>query len=294
MSTPWTPEREVTAEQARSAVCRSAYPGPADSVEVVAAGWDNTIVLVDGDWVFRFPRREVAVPGILREITWLPRLAPELPSRIPVPTYTGTSGNPGWPFWGATYLAGEELAGRGSDRVTVAEEVGRFLGALHALAPIDQLPLDPMGRADSATRAGRARATLDDLTRLGLWDDDGRIRAVLADGARLGPAPTLTVVSHGDLYSRHVLVLDSRVAGVIDWGDLCMAPAAVDLSIAFSAFDGDSRAALLAAYGPVDDETLLRAQTFAVSLTASLVRYAHHLGDAAMLAEFSAQLATVT
>ena len=48
----------------------------ADDVRIVAAGWDNTIVLVDETWVFRFPRRQIALPGIDREIALLPTLRP--------------------------------------------------------------------------------------------------------------------------------------------------------------------------------------------------------------------------
>jgi aminoglycoside phosphotransferase (APT) family kinase protein len=41
------------------------------------------------------------------------------------------------------------------------------------------------------------------------------------------------VLCHGDLHVRHLLVDgDGSAAGVIDWGDLCLADAAVDLSIA--------------------------------------------------------------
>ena len=45
----------------------------------MGAGWDNTAYLVNGEWVFRFPRRTIAVPLLEAEGRVLPKLAPRLP-----------------------------------------------------------------------------------------------------------------------------------------------------------------------------------------------------------------------
>lgn len=292
MKRAWDPDREITIEEALDAIRSMTYAGPLTSAAIVAAGWDNSVVVVDDDWLFRFPRREIALPGIQREIDWLPRLAPALSLPIPVPEHVGTCGDPAWPFWGARRLVGEELT-RATVSAQVATLIGSFLAELHDQPRNDHIPVDPFGRADAAARSMRAREVLGDLRELGLWHGDPGIDAVLKAGSELGPPSAMPVVSHGDLYSRHVLVDGDRLS-IIDWGDLCMASPAIDLAIAYSAFDGESRTALLAAYGHVDDETLLRAQTFAVFSAASVVHYAHDIGDSAMVAEFTAQLATVS
>ena len=57
---------------------------------------------VGDDWVFRFPRREVVLPGFRLEIEFLPRLAPLLPFAIPVPERIGEPSEAfPWPFFGA-------------------------------------------------------------------------------------------------------------------------------------------------------------------------------------------------
>jgi aminoglycoside phosphotransferase (APT) family kinase protein len=82
-------------------------------------------------------------------------------------------------------------------------------------------------------------------------------------------------VVHGDLHVRHLLLDgDLGAAGVIDWGDVCLADPAVDLAIAYAAFGGPARAALLDAYGGVDAERELRARCLAVRLSALLAGYA--------------------
>jgi aminoglycoside phosphotransferase (APT) family kinase protein len=276
----------VTVTEARQAV--RACGLAADDVRIVAAGWDNTVVLVDDDWVFRFPRREIALPGIDREIALLPRLAPQLSLPIPVPEHVGVYGDPPWRFWGARHLPGTELKVADQVGVEVGRSLGRFVAELHALPADSSLPVDPFGRADAVSRAVRARDVMADLraTEPGLDSlEDSSVEEVLAAGEAAGPPPTETVLSHGDLYSRHVLVDEHGApAAVIDWGDLCMAPRSVDLSIAYSTLTGPAREAFFAEYGRIDDDTALRARVMAIFSTASVAAYARELDNDILLA----------
>lgn len=289
----WKPERETTVEEALPAIRAAGYDGPIDTAEIIAAGWDNTILLVDDDWAFRLPRRAIALPGIHREIAWLSVIAEGVGVPVPVPEYVGSLGEPPWPFWGGRFLAGDELATRpDADRVRVGAQVGAFLRDLHRLPVAPELPIDPTRRADAAYRASRARSTLAELNQLGLWPGDPGVKEWLAHADALPPSTASLVLCHGDLYSRHVL-LDAAgdVSAVIDWGDLCAADASIDLAIAYSAFTGEARDALLESYGPVDDETLLRARTMGMSSAALVAHYAHDTGDPALLAESLAGIA---
>jgi aminoglycoside phosphotransferase (APT) family kinase protein len=283
MNSPWQPEREVSLGEARQAVRSCGLA--ADDVRIVAAGWDNTIVRVDDDWVFRFPRRAIALPGIDREIALLPQLDPLLSLPIPVPEHVGTYGDPPWRFWGARYLSGTELAITAQvDTVAVGAAIGRFLSELHSLPADPRLPIDPFGRGDAADRAIRARRVLDDLAELDV-NGGAVLYDVLAAGESAGPPPAETVLSHGDLYARHVLVdLAGQAAAVIDWGDLCVAPRSVDLSIAFSAFHDDARAAFFSEYGGIDSETELRARVMAIFSAAIVASYAKDIGHPDLMA----------
>ena len=277
----------MTVTEARQAI--RACGLAADEVRIVAAGWDNTVVRVDDDWVFRFPRREIALPGIDREIALLPRLAPQLSLPIPVPEHIGVYGDPPWRFWGARHLPGTELkvAGRIDEiGVAVGRSLGRFVAELHALPADSGLPVDPFGRADAASRAVRARDVMAELRATTLDGlDDPVVEEVLAAGEAAGPPPTETVLSHGDLYSRHVLVDENgATTAVIDWGDLCMAPRSVDLSVAYSALAGPSRDAFFAEYGSIDADTELRARVMAIFSAASVAAYARELDDRILLA----------
>jgi aminoglycoside phosphotransferase (APT) family kinase protein len=129
------------------------------------------------------------------------------------------------------------------------------------------------------------------LVASGTWAGDPEVDALLARAADLDAAAGTPVLVHGDLHARHLLVgAAGRATGVVDWGDLCLADPAVDLSLGFAAFSGRAREAFLAAYGPVDAERELRARALAVRLAALLARYASVEGSAALLAESLASL----
>ena len=84
----WDPEVVVTERLARQ-LLEAQFPElTVAGLRLLAEGWDNTVWLVNGDLVFRFPRRAIAIPGVEREIAILPALAPRLPAAIPTPVST--------------------------------------------------------------------------------------------------------------------------------------------------------------------------------------------------------------
>ena len=71
------------------------------AIAPLGAGWDNTAYLVNDTWVFRFPRRSIAVELLRNEAALLPALAPRLPLPIPQPCYLGEpDGRYPWCFAG--------------------------------------------------------------------------------------------------------------------------------------------------------------------------------------------------
>jgi aminoglycoside phosphotransferase (APT) family kinase protein len=296
----WTAERTVDPARAAALVAAAAPQLAGADVVPLATGWDNTVVVVGGEWAFRFPRRAVALPGFRREIAVLTRIAPLLPLPVPVPEVVGSDDDPAapWPFTGARLLPGRELADAGlpdGGRVAAAAATGAFLRVLHSPevhAAVDvELPADPMGRGHPASRLAATRAALDGLVAAGTWAGDPAVDALLERAAELGKPTGTPVLVHGDLHVRHLLVDDAgRASGVIDWGDVCLADPAVDLSLGYAAFAGPARAAFLDAYGPLDAERELRARALAVRLAVLLARYAVDDGRAALLAESLAAL----
>jgi aminoglycoside phosphotransferase (APT) family kinase protein len=280
----WTAEIVVGEPLARH-LLRDQFPNlPARSLRLLATGWDNTVWVVDEKWAFRFPRREIAVPLVERELVVLPRLEQVVPLALPVPRFVGReSDSYPWPFLGSEFLRGRELGSVALEshvECEVAIALGRFLRALHSrntLSSIPErsrLPADPNRRADMSVRVPRAREMLARLADQGLWNARVEAERLLDAAASLPPSRTRSLV-HGDLHFRHLLVADGRLTGIIDWGDVCRADPSVDLQLAWSFFSQPARAVLLDEYGDVPPERELRARALGLSLNAHLALYGH-------------------
>jgi aminoglycoside phosphotransferase (APT) family kinase protein len=271
----WTAEAIVDAALARRLVAGQFSDFADAPLELLSEGWDNT-VWRSGNWVFRFPRRAVVVPGLRREIAVLPGL--ELPLAVPRPELIGEPAH-GFPFpwFGARFLPGREPLGLSeAQRDRLGRPLGECLRALHAQAA-DGLPADPLGRGDMAKRVPRLRAA---LAEVGEPVPEEIVAAALAL-----PPPAPGGLAHGDLHLRHLLVDEAGApTAVIDWIDVCRGDPGIDLPLYWCLLTPSARADFRAAY-PVTDEQLLRGRVLALFLCATLARYARDVGDRALEAE---------
>jgi aminoglycoside phosphotransferase (APT) family kinase protein len=264
------------------------------SLQPFAEGWDYAIWLVNQEWAFRFPRREVGIAGTRVEIEVLPALAPLLPIPVPKPVFVGapTDDFP-WPFFGARLLPGRELAEVAVDdaeRVEIARALGAFLRRLHEAEVAFELPVDQNRRGNMQARVPVAREQLEKLEEERLWHAPASVADIFAAALEL-PPPQPSAVVHGDLHFRQVLVDENRrVTGVIDWVDIGRRDPGVDLSLYWSYFPPAARTALLDSYGAVTDDQLLRARVLALNLCAILARYGAAEGNAAVRDEALAGL----
>lgn len=265
----WRPEFEVDVDLARALIAEQ-FPH-LEGVQTLGAGWDYTAFRVADEFVFRFPRRAVVLPGMEREIATLPRLT--LPVTIPTPIFVGQASDRfPWLFYGATYIEGDEpLNATEETRARISVELAGALRALHATDPAD-LPEDASQRALMSRRVPWARAALAGI--------DVKADRVLAEAEKLGSLPA-TTLCHGDLHVRQLIVGD-RLNGIIDWVDVCRANPGIDLALLWSFVPRDLFDAFLMAYGPVSDESLLVARILALGLSATLASYARDIGHEAL------------
>jgi aminoglycoside phosphotransferase (APT) family kinase protein len=246
-----------------------------------------------GDVVFRFPRRQVAVPLIRTELQVLPFLASQLPVAIPTPTLVGVPSTAfPFPFYGHPFLVGttgDRAALDDAGRAAAVPALAGFLRALHAINPVDagRLNVKPdVFRGDTPRSAERA------LSRLSFLEGTPFAGHLDAIRARLSAPPPpddsgTAVVLHGDLYARHLLLDDTgHLSGVIDWGDVCTGDRAVDLAVAYTFLPPAHREAFFEAYGPVDPATRERARFIGLARHGvHLAAYAHDVDDAPLARE---------
>jgi aminoglycoside phosphotransferase (APT) family kinase protein len=261
------------------------------TAEEFGVGWDNAAYLVNGRYVFRFPRRKALAHSIGNEIRILPLLAPHLPLPIPAPKFSGVpAGSYPYDFAGYPLIPGTtacRVDWTEEGRAANAAPLGRFLRTLHAIAVDEETRSwasgDEQRKADVAWRAPQMRDRL--MAQRGLPTDlevgalvdliDQLATTPLHDG------PPCWV--HGDLYARHLLVgEDRRLCAVIDWGDTHLGDPALDLSITWSFLPPSARPAFREAYGPIDDARWNRARFRALFYGAPLIEYGVETGDEAM------------
>jgi aminoglycoside phosphotransferase (APT) family kinase protein len=290
----WQAELQVDAELART-VIRSQFPElTVDSVVPLSEGWDYAVFRVDGEWAFRFPRRQVVVGGTERELVALPLLAPLLPVAVPAPVYVGRpAAEFPWPFYGAQFLPGAEPGPSLSDdaRTRLARPLARFLRTLHAgeaFAVVGHLlPVDLMGRGDPQVRVPKTRAALEAIAHL--WTVPPEAEELFERALGLPPVEPVAIC-HGDLHFRQLLIDREELSGVVDWVDVCRGDPGLDLTIAWSFLSSRARVEFLDEYGPVSEGSELRARLLALNLMAILADWARSSGLREALAEALAGL----
>lgn len=264
-----TPAAEiaVTPELVRALLAEQHPRYAALTISFSGEGWDNFTFRLGDDLAVRMPRRQAAVQLLINEQTSLTRIAPILPVAVPAPVAIGApgSGFP-WPWSVVPWIAGAPV-----DHAPLDAEQGpalaRFLRALHQPAP-DDAPENGMRGVPIAPRnerildlLGRLRATSDVIT-------PGIERAWRE--AVAAPVFEGHVWLHGDMHAQNVLSRDGKLAGVIDWGDMCSGDAAVDLGAVWGVLGHTSaRAEALRVYAP-DDALLARAHGWAILFGSSL------------------------
>ncbi len=289
----WNPEQTLEPPLALELI-REQFPQLSPTkIRLLGAGWDNTAFVINEDLIFRFPRREIALPLLEAEWCILPKLAPLLPLPIPVPKWRGepTSRFP-WPFIGYKMLPGFTACYANlteDERASLAEPIARFLAHLHntsgAIVAGSHIFGDNRSRIDGTQLIEKIRKNLAELALLNLLENRKGLESVLETSKNLR-APLSNVLVHGDFYVRHLLVDEKHtLVGVIDWGDIHLGDPAMDLSIAHSFLPQHAHHLFREAYGEISHDTWALARLRAIYSSMMLVLYGHHSGDPAILRE---------
>jgi aminoglycoside phosphotransferase (APT) family kinase protein len=240
---------------------------------IEAWGTDHAIFRLGDDLSVRLPKIGWAATQGERESRWLPLLAPHLPVEVPVPLAVGEPAE-GYPFgwYVSPWLAGANPRSDGSvDLCRLAADLAAFVLALERIDTTDAPPVrlgrrgGPLAGADDSTRerAEQLRGEADVDALLAVWD--AGLHALAWD------RPPVWV--HGDLMDGNLLLCDGRFSGVIDWGGLVVGDPAIELMVAWSLFDADSRAVYREALGFVDDAMWLRGRAWAASAAVQALPY---------------------
>jgi aminoglycoside phosphotransferase (APT) family kinase protein len=291
MKRPWEPEIVVDEALALELI-QAQFPSvQAESLSLLGVGWDNTAYSVDGDYVFRFPRRQIAVPLLERENAALPIIAQAVSLDVPRPDFKGVPSQKfKWPFSGYYLMPGDAPIGLSSqERARLGDGIASFLRELHSINVQEArgagVAEDTLGKLSLAKWIPQLKDFVAEFQRRGHELKFDRLRAFIEMLEEKNPEDQALHLVHGDFYFRHLLVRQGELGGVIDWGDVQLNSPAVDLSIAYTFLPAPVRERFFSEYGSVREATRLLAQMRAFVYGCVLLNYGVDHDDAAMINE---------
>ncbi|KUG61543.1 hypothetical protein AVL61_01050 [Kocuria rosea subsp. polaris] len=247
------------------------------SLTPVAQGWDNALFRLGPAHAVRLPVRRAAVPCLLHEARWTAVAGAPLAAlgiAVPRPVFRGRpgAGYP-WPWAVVRWIDGEAVATLPvARRGRLAADLAHALAAVHRPAPAEAprnphrgVPLGARLRTAPPPWPAAAAALGDRRTE--------RLRGFVDDGLRAAPWPGPPVWLHGDPHPWNLVHRDGRLAGLLDFGDVCAGDPASDLAGAWLAFDAPQRAAfrrIADTTGRYDDDVWRRAAAWAALYTAAV------------------------
>ncbi len=192
-----------------------------------------------------------------------PGLAPHLPTVLPEQVAVGRPGA-GYPWrWSVVrWIAGHAPESGSIESPAVARDLGAFVTALRAVdtagAPVRKDRGAPLALRDDLVR--------EDLAALGDRVDRSAVLAVWEDALAAPEWAGPLVWLHGDLKAGNLLIHDSRLVSVIDWGGVGVGDPALDLTPAWLSLHPEARAAFREAAG-LDDAAWRRGRGWALTIS---------------------------
>jgi len=263
----------------------------AQTIKPFGQGWDNTVFLINDEFVFRFPRREISAALLMHEVTALPYVAPRVSLQVPMPQWVGKpSSDYPWHFAGYRLLPGM-TADRANlsdeQRAQLAQPIASFLVNLHSISIKETaLPTQPVfHRLSLDYLVPTITTSLEKMETLNLLKNKNELYCIVAQAHTLRLPESNTLV-HGDLYGRHMLLNDNaQLTGIIDWGDVQIGDIALDLTIAHTFLPPTAHDSFKKTYGLIDDQTWLLARLRALHHSLLMVLYGHDTGDHILLGQ---------
>lgn len=272
-------ENEVRVDEAvvRSLLREQRPEWSALPVSPAGEGSDNRMYRLGDRLLVRMPRTPDNAKAVRKEQTWLPRLAPYLPCRIPEPVYAGAP-SPAFPLAWSVYrwIDGDE-AGLGSvtDWAAFGDDLAAIVQSLHSvplMGATRQGELSWYRGGGLKPCDGWVSEYFDkSLTIEGLDLDVAHLRHLWQSALALPEPSGPQVWLHGDLKPTNLLVRQGKLHAVIDFGALSVGFPDAEHSPLWD-FPPKARQAYWEATG-LDDVTWLRARAWAIAVGVSGVSY---------------------
>lgn len=185
-------------------------------------GWDNFVVKIDDEFIFRFPKRESSFRTIEMENDVLKELNKKLPNNIKVPEYIYKNLETDYPFVGYKMIKGKFLSEELYNSISKEEKdsfiknMMIFINTLHSL-DINSFNLDVVdGLSNYQYRYNEYKEKCFECFDDNLKDKANSLFNNYFNDENM-QAFRKTII-HGDLSTNHIIITDNGI-GIIDFGD---------------------------------------------------------------------------
>ena len=240
---------------------------------VASAGTDHAIYRLGDDKAVRLPRIGWATGQAVKEMHWLPRLAPHLPLALPEPLALGQPAA-GYPWHWSVY---RWLPGQNATIDTLTNPTATAVAVAHFLTSLQKIDTTDGPLAAEHNLRGRPLHTRDEVTRDAIAalpaSFDTAVLTTIWEAALQAPEwDRPPVWFHGDVLPGNLLFENGRLTAIIDFGGLGVGDPACDLMIAWNLFTAEGRAVLRQALA-VDDATWARGRGHALAQAVIFIPY---------------------
>jgi aminoglycoside 2''-phosphotransferase len=204
------------------------------TIKIINQGWDNQVVEINNELIFRFTRRKETQRQHIKELELLPILHKRLTLKVPNPTYSRVKGDP--PYYMAyKRIEGEQLTREKANKIDqeyLINTITRLLSELRS-TPKSLFKEVPVYTPDSWRSQyqylynqikKKIFPKLPTTTRRTIEET---FKTPLNNPDFFNFIPSLI---HRDLTSDHIFYANDRITGIIDWGEACYGDPAFDLT----------------------------------------------------------------
>ena len=251
-----------------------------------ATGSTHVLFRLGDELLVRLPRQPGTSAGIVKQRRWVPALGAYLPVAVPEIVALGL---PGFGFgerWGIVrWLEGERATVVDPDGVAALDRSVLAADLADVVLALRAIGVPAVAASDPALRwyRGRSLVEIDEQTRRyvqqcrsleGLDLDLDTALAVWSDALEVAVAHEVGSDRwyHGDLVAENLLLVDGRLAAVLDFDGLGVGDATVDLHGAWELFDAPAREVFRARLG-VGEAAWLRGRAWALAIGLGALAY---------------------
>ncbi|MGE0010136.1 MAG: aminoglycoside phosphotransferase family protein [Candidatus Babeliales bacterium] len=216
-----------------NALCNELPSLSIQSCKLLMSGWDNTVVEVNGHWIFRFPRKEHMAVTLEREIKLLDRLQGKTSLCVPHYIFIGKEvAMVGYAkLQGTDFLAPDYALLAEHEKQDIAQSIAQFATQLHRAISFDEARV--LGYGDYCPPLDAIECNI--LGALPSPELESMVQSAVRYARSHARKAARLALIHNDLHGENMAYnsLEKKIVGIFDFSDVIIADVAIEFAKLF-------------------------------------------------------------